>query len=317
MQYFLFAVEAMFPTVCILFCGYGLKKKGILSEEFLKQGDKLCFSFLFPILVFWNLYCGRDNVTNHIRYGKVILFSYAVIVFSAIAGMLVVPKLVKERKRVPIVIQSLYRGNFMLYGLPFSEMLGGSECLVIATAMTAATLPILNAVAIFQFAYYTGNVKQSRKMVLISIIKNPIIWGVLLGLLFQRGDFYFPEMVETAVSDLAKITTPLAFLLLGGRLHFYSVDKHKELLFTILVFKLWIMPLIYMSLCIYGLKMGKPELIPIFIFVAAPTAITTYQLAVQYDADTELAGNIVFYSLLFSTITMCAFIYYFKYTGII
>ena len=315
MQHFLFAVEAMFPTVCILLCGYGLKKKGIFSDEFLKQGDKLCFFFLFPILVFWNLYYGRDHIVSYKQYGKVIFFAYAVIAFSTIIGMLIVPRLVKERKSVPVVIQSLYRGNFMLYGLPFSEMLGGTECLVMATAMTAATLPILNAVAIFQFAYYTGNAKQSRKMVFINIIKNPIIWGVLIGFLFQRANFYLPEMLEIAISDLAKIATPLAFLLLGGRFHFQSIKQHKELLSMILLLKLWIMPLFYILFCIYGLQMSKTELIPAFIFVAAPTAITTYQLAIQYDADAELAGNVVVYSLLISSFTMFVFICFLKCAG--
>ncbi|MBQ7084276.1 MAG: AEC family transporter [Anaerotignum sp.] len=317
MYHFLFAVKAMFPTVCILFCGYGLKKKGVFSEEFLKQADKLCFSFLFPILVFWNLYHGRNSMGNYEQYGKVILFAYAVIIFSVMAGMVIVPRFVKERKCIPVVIQSLYRGNFMLYGLPFSEMLGGTECLVMATAMTAATLPLLNAVAIFQFAYYTGKTDQRKKTVFFNIIKNPIIWGVLLGLLLQWWDLYLPQVLEVTVSDLAKIATPLAFLVLGGRFHFRSVEKHKGLLSIILLFKLWIMPLVYLVFCVYVLKLGKTELIPIFIFVAAPTAITTYQLALQYDAEPELAGNVVVYSLLFSTVTMFVFICFLKYLGAI
>lgn len=317
MQDFLFAVEAMFPTVCILFCGYILREKGLFSEEFLKQGDKLCFAFLFPVLVFWNLYHGRNNIIRYEQYGKVIFFVYVVILFSAVAGMIIVPRIVKERKAVPVIIQSLYRGNFMLYGLPFSEILGGTECLLMATAMTAATLPLLNAIAIFQFAYYTGNVKQSWKSIFWNILKNPIIWGVLAGLLFQWGNVYLPEMVETAVSDLAKIATPLAFLILGARFRFKSVEKNRKELFWILLVKLWIMPFLYLLLCIYGLQMEKTALIPIFIFVAAPTAITTYQLAIQYDAESELAGNVVVYSLFFSTITMFLFIYWMGHLGVV
>lgn len=317
MEHFLFAVQAMFPTACILFCGYGLKRKGIFSEEFLRQGDKLCFSFLFPVLVFWNLYHGRENTISYAQYGKVILFAYGMIAFSAILGMLIIPKYIRERERIPVVIQSLYRGNFMLYGLPFSELLGGTESLVMATAMTAATLPILNAVAIFQFAYYTGKEKQNGKSVFFNIIKNPIIWGVLIGLLFQRANLYLPEMFETVISELAKTATPLAFLLLGGRFHFRSVEKHNKILGIILLFKLWVMPFVYLLFCVYVLQMNKMELIPAFIFVSAPTAITTYQLAVQYDADSDLAGDVIVYSLLLSTITLFVLIFILRSSALI
>lgn len=317
MEHFLFAVQAMFPTACILFLGYGLKRKRILTEEFLKQGDRLCFSFLFPILVFWNLYQSRENIVDYGQYGKAISFAYGVIIFSAVAGMFIVPRFVREKGSIPVVIQSLYRGNFMLYGLPFSEMLGGTECLVIATAMTAATLPILNAVAIFQFAYYTGKANQNCKSIIINIIKNPIIWGVLIGLAFQRSNFFLPKMLEVTVSDLAKIATPLAFLILGGRFHFRSVKKNRKLVSTILLFKLWIMPLVYLLVCVNVLKVGKTELIPIFIFVSAPTAITTYQLASQYEANVELAGDVVVYSLVLSTFTMFVLIFILKSVGLI
>ena len=315
MEHFLFAVQAVFPTACILFCGYGLRRRGVFSEEFLKQGDRLCFSFLFPILVFWNLYQGREYIISYERYGKVILFAYGMIFFSALAGMALVPKVIPERGRVPVVIQSACRGNFMLYGLPFSELLGGKECLVMATAMTAATLPILNAMAIFQFSYYTGRGKQRWGVVLGRIFRNPIIWGVLLGLLFQRVGIYLPASVETVLSDLAKKATPLAFLILGGRFHFRSAGRNRRMLGGILFCKLLLLPMVFLPFCVFILKMDRVELVLAFIFTAAPSAITTYQLAGQYDADGELAGDVVVYSLLFSILTIFVLIFLLKNLG--
>lgn len=315
MEHFLFAMQAVFPTACILFCGYGLKQIGIFSKEFLQQGDRLCFSFLFPILVFWNLYHDQTNQIRSGQCGKAILFAYGMILIVCVIGMWIIPKVIEERGRIPVVIQSLYRGNFMLYGLPFSEILGGKDALMIATAMTAATLPILNAVAIFQFAYYSGNEKRSIYIIFAKIFKNPIIWGVLLGLFFQKTNIQLPDMMETTLSDLAKTATPLAFLILGGRFHFRSVQNNRKILIWILLFKLCILPIICLSFCSIVLHMSRTELIPIFIFVSAPTAITTYQLAGQYEADAELAGDIVVYSLLFSTITIFLFIFLLKKIG--
>ena len=56
-------------------------------------------------------------------------------------------------------------------------------------------------------------------------------------------------------------------------------------------------------------------LVPLFIFVAAPTAITNYQMAIQFDADAELAGDFLIYSMLFSIPTMVIFIYLLRCGG--
>ncbi len=315
MEHFFAAIQAVFPTSCMLFCGYALKQKKVFSKEFLYQGDRLCFSFLFPILVFWNIYQDHTRYISYGQYGKVILFAYGMIFAGCGIGMWLVPKMVEDRGRIPVVIQSLYRGNFMLYGLPFSEVLGGKDAWMLATALTAATLPVFNAVAIFQFVYYEGKEKMGWKVIFEKILKNPIIWGVCLGLVFQKTNMQIPKMIENTLSELARTATPLAFLILGGRFYFRFIEKNRKILVWILLFKLCILPMLCIPFCYFVLDMSQIELIPVLIFVSAPTAITTYQLAEQYAADTKLAGDITVYSLLFSVITIFLMIFLLKELG--
>ena len=125
-----------------------------------------------------------------------------------------------------------------------------------------------------------------------------------MGLFFQKNNLILPDAIQTAIMDLSRVATPMAFLLLGGRFHIkYSGSKIYQI-GIILLYKLWIFPLMVLPVCVYGLHLGKVEIIPLFIFVSAPTAITTFQLAEQYGADVDLAGDIVIYSILFSIITM-------------
>lgn len=58
-------------------------------------------------------------------------------------------------------------------------------------------------------------------------------------------------------------------------------------------------------------------LVPVFIFLAAPTAITNYQMAVQFDADYELASDFLIYSMIFSAFTMFVFIFLLKTWGLV
>ena len=68
------------------------------------------------------------------------------------------------------------------------------------------------------------------------------------------------------------------------------------------------MPAIFIPTAVMLFNIKGPELVPVFLFAAAPCAITTYQLAVQYEADERLAGNLVSVSTLVSTVSICLII---------
>lgn len=300
-----FALESVLPFVFMLACGYFLKRRGILTEGFQQQGDALCFRFLFPVLVFQNIYTAEMPQTS---IWRPIWFVLGVLASSLVIFCLAVPRLEKDRRKIPVIIQSLYRGNFMIYGIPFSIRLGGEEAALIATAMTAVTLPLLNIAAIAIYARYTEGEKVQWKHTVMQICKNPIIWGVLLGVLFFQLSIPIWEPVESCLADIAKIATPLSFLLLGSRLSGDIRVSDSRTLCWMLVIKQWIMPAVYL-LCAIGIfHFSYVELIPVLIFLTAPGAITTYQLAMQFRADDVLAGAYVIYSMV---VSVCSIIFFF------
>ena len=202
MEEMIFALEAVLPFVFMLACGYFLKRRGILTENFRQQGDALCFRFLFPVLVFQNIYTAEMPQTS---IWRPIWFAIGVMVSSLLIFWLAVQQKKKDHRKIPVIIQSLYRGNFMIYGIPFSLRLGGEEAALIATAMTAVTLPLLNIAAIATYARYTEGEKVQWKDTVMQILKNPIIWGVLLGVLFFRLQIPIWEPVESCLAKNKKM----------------------------------------------------------------------------------------------------------------
>jgi len=83
------------------------------------------------------------------------------------------------------------------------------------------------------------------------------------------------------------------------------------------VIKLIILPTVFLIPAIYGLGLRGADLIPVFIFLSAPTAITNYQMAVQFEADYELASDYLIYSMIFSAFTIFFFIYSLRGMGFI
>ena len=285
----LFACNAVLPTFAIVLLGSSLKKIGVLQDTLIQQGNTLCFQVLFPILVFFNIYAAEKI---NISYLKLVVIALTVIAVSLLILLFVVPRVTTDRRRMSVLIQSIYRGNFMLYGLPFSQVLGGADSAAMATSIMAATLPVLNIIGVFVYSFFSEvKGKPDLKGAAVQSVKNHILWGVIIGFVFRM------------------LNIPLAFLLLGGQFCISSAKKNWKALMVGLGVKLVILPVVVLFVVIYGMGITGAELVPIFIFCAAPTAITNYQMAIQFDADAELAGDFLIYSMLFSVLTMFVLIY--------
>jgi predicted permease len=50
------AVNALFPLIITLLLGYFLKRRGFLSKEFLKVGNKLVFNICLPAMLSVTVY---------------------------------------------------------------------------------------------------------------------------------------------------------------------------------------------------------------------------------------------------------------------
>ena len=301
-----YAVQAVLPVGLLLLLGCLMRKRGSVSEHFAAEGDHLCMRLLFPVLLFRSISQGELALDSCLRS---IAFAYGIIAVSLLAGILLIPRLVRDRNQIAVVIQSLYRGNFTLYGIPFSQLLGGSGAAAAASAIAAATLPVLNIAAVVMYAWYAGRERRNWVQLLKGILKNPILWGVFLGLAFRPFHAALPGPLESLTASLAAMASPLAFLTLGTKLYGGRVPaEQRKLTGAVVLYKLLIMPVLVLPVAIWGFGLRGLELIPVFLFAAAPSAITTYQLAGEYGADDLLAGSIVTISTLFSSVTLCVFV---------
>lgn len=196
MEHLLFACNAVLPTFALILLGVGLKKIGILQDALIRQGNTLCFQVLFPVLVFFNLYT-TEKVD--LSYLKLIWIALAVIGVSLLLLLWVVPRAVPEPKRRAVLVQSIYRGNYMLYGLPFSKTLGGNTGAAMATSIMAVTLPVLNVIGVFVYSYFSdGKEKPNLKRTAAEALKNPILWGVVIGFAFRMLSVPLPEWIWRA-----------------------------------------------------------------------------------------------------------------------
>ncbi len=314
MEEFSYALNAVLPTLLLLLLGWALRRRGLFPDSFIAPADRICMRLLFPVLLFRSMYQGGGALGPYLRG---IAFAYGVIALSACVGVLVVPRFIRDRRRIAVVIQSLYRGNYTLYGIPFSELLGGSQALGVASAIVAATVPALNFAAATMYSYYAGAERKSFWQIMGDVFKNPLVWSIFLGLGFRLIRLPLPAAVSSVMGSLAAMASPLAFMLLGAKLRLGGLGRDLPLLCFTVAWKLLAMPAIFLPAAIGLFHMRGTDLIPILLFLAAPSAITTAQLATMYGADDRLAGDIVAVSTLMSTGTLCAIVTLLRALGIL
>jgi predicted permease len=229
-------------------------------------------------------------------------------------------------ERRGVILQCTFRSNIAIIGLSLASALGGEEAVAVAAIVSSFTVPVNNILAVLSLSMFAGNGasnKNSFKNVLINIVKNPLIIGCVLGLVFLGlreaqmalfGEVVFrfskqTKFLYTAVNNLKSIATPFALVVLGGQFEFSAV---KGLLKEIVVGTVWrivLAPLLGLAVAILlSAKMGWgvnefPALVALF---GSPVAVSSAVMAGSMGADEQLAAQLVVWTSIFSIFTIFA-----------
>ena len=150
---FLVALNAIMPTFLLLTFGYFLKHKNFVSSEFLKQTNTLTFKFFLPFLLFNNIYKTEiteaiDGMTFTIAVGSLLL------VFAVLC--IVVPRVVREPKQRGVIIQGIFRSNYVIFGVSLVTNVFGAEEAAAASILSAVLVPMYNVLAVIALTVFTG-----------------------------------------------------------------------------------------------------------------------------------------------------------------
>ena len=276
MENFLFALNTVLPFLLYIAFGYGVRMSGLADEDFMKRLNKVIFQAFFPILMFNNLYSIPEGMTLNLRLVAAAIIS--VLLLQAVL-LAVVPRLVKENERRGVIIQAIYRSNFVLFGIPLATSVFGEEGTLLATMMVAIVIPVYNVTAVVILELFRGG-KVPVSVLIKNILKNPMIRGALMGFIFHMLGIKLPVSVEGPIKQFANLTTPLALFVLGGTLQFSGVERF-----------------------VY------------FEMYATPVATASYAMAQNMGGDGELAGQFVVLSTVASVVTIFLWVYFLNSVG--
>lgn len=312
MNNLILSFNVVVPLFVNIMFGYFIKKIGLVDSNTLKIMNNVTFKTFLPLLLFYNVYkTDLDGTINK----KLMIFAPTVIFIVCITTTILILMIEKENKRRGVLIQAIFRSNFVLFGLPVIISLFGDESAGVTSMLIAVVVPIFNFLAVIVLEIFRGGRIDVKKIVK-GIITNPLILSSMAGLILLFLDIKLPYFIEKSINDISKISTPLALIILGGSFEFNKVSGNIKQIFIGVMGKLIIVPIIFIPIAI---KLGFRyiELATLMIMLTAPTAVSSFTMAEQMDGDGELAGQLVVFSSAASVFTIFIWIFIIKQLGYI
>lgn len=326
MDTLLFAFNAILPIILLILLGYFLKEKQFLDEVWFKKGNKLVFRICLPCLLFSNVY----NIQSFSSINwSVVLYSEIAIISIFFLGLLLVKLTVPNPRQKGVVLQCIFRSNFAIIGLTLAESLGGAEGVGIAAVLSAFSIPTFNILAVISLTIFLKDGDSGQKTslgdILLKIVKNPLIIGVVCGLVCLGIRSILPTAADdspvfslskslpflyTSISNLAKISSPLALIILGGLFDFSAVKGMLKEIIIGTVGRVVFVPLTVIGLAVILSRCTNivsfdstvyPALIALF---GSPVATSSAIMAQEMDNDGVLAGQLVVWTSIGSIFTI-------------
>ncbi len=304
----IFSANVVVPIFLTIMLGYALTRIKLWDAHFLKIANEVCFKCLLPVLLFYNV--ATANIFE-VFNGKLILYVCICACLLCALLFLVIPLFVKDPKRRGVMIQGTFRSNFLLFGVPLGLSIGGAEGAVLAAVVASFYVPVINMLSVISLYAFSDAPNKSLKSAILGILKNPLIIGGVSGLIFSliRNyiGFEIPTMIDSTLSNIKATATPIAFLVLGGDLKFGNMLRNVKFSIFSVLGKIILIPAVMLTVSAL-IGFNKLEMAILIAVFATPNAVSSYAMARNYEADYELAGEIITLGTLLSILSMFIFI---------
>ena len=300
------------PLLILMLLGAFLLRIHIFDSATVKKMNAAIFKVFLPAMIFNNIY---NSSIEDIKDIGTALYIAAVIVVSYIVAIAFVYFVEKDNAKRGVMAQGMCRSNFVIFGLPLCMSICGDGVMGKVAVAVAIVVPVLNIFAVISLELFRGG-KPSLTKILKGIIKNPLIIASALGIIVLVTGIKLPRIISSAVSDVAKVGTPLALILLGASVNFSTVKGNLKQLVMVISGRLIVIP--FFGFLIAAL-MGMRD-IDMAILIAAftsPTAVSSYPMALQMDGDGDLAAQIVAFCTALCIVTVFIWVFILKQLNLI
>lgn len=307
MQNLLLSFNVVAPLMIYMLIGVLLRRANVVSEQLMRGANNIIYYVTLPLMCYRAI--AVADIDAMFATPFLLYMAICILVVYVLAAVLV-PVFCKENSRRGVLILGIFRSNDAIFGLAVAAALLGENNLGMMSVAISLSVPLFGTLSVIAMERYRGeNVRFGS--VLLRVMKNPIMIACFAGFFVNLLHIQLPAVVQKPVDALASVTTPLAFMLLGGTISFAAVKKNRVAITAISLLRLLLVPIFAVgTFLLLGFR-GEYIVVALIIF-GAPVAMVTYTMAVGMGADDELAGTLVAMTSILSIVSMFIFIFILK-----
>ncbi len=299
----IFCLNATVPIFLLMVLGYVFKKTGIFTPELTKGMNGFVFKVALPVLVYKEL--ATADVEELWDTGFIIFCFLAT--FCSIGIGFLLSLFFKERGLRPEFIQGAYRSSAALLGVGIATNLYGNAGMI--PLMIIGAVPLYNIAAVVMLTVGQGEGKLTKalmKKTLRGVITNPIIIGIILGLI--RSLITVGLLLPKTVASISGLATSLGLMALGAS---FEMEKAiakigPTVLATFL--KLVGFTVMWVPVAIW-LGYTHERLIAVLIMTGSPTTVSSFVMAKQMGYEGTVSAGIVMLTTVISAFTLTLWLY--------
>ena len=315
MDSFLYSINATVPIFLVMIVGWVIKQLGVIDDHFANVANKYVFKVALPVLLFRDLAAADFKSQFDVKF---VLYCMIVttIMFSGI--WICTEIFMKDDTQKGAFVQASFRSSAAILGMAFIQNMYQSTGM--APLMIIGSVPLYNVMAVITLSLFApgGGKLDTAKLIrtLKGIATNPIILGILTGMVWSLLHLPMPTILNTAVDNLGKTATPLGLMAMGGALKFGKAFARPKPLIACSFLKLVGYEAVFLPLAVL-LGFSHDMLVAIIIMLGSATTVSCYIMAKNMDYDGDFTSGVVMTTTLLSSFTMTIWLYICKSLGLI
>lgn len=285
-----------------------------MDEDFVKKINRFVFRAALPVMLLEDMW---EADLGSLWDGKFVGFCVGITIISVPVCM-VLSCLVKEKKIRGEFVQGAFRGNTAILGIAFIQNIYGETG--IASLMLVGTVPLYNVFAVLILSLMKPERgRLDGKMMrdtLKGIVTNPIILGIVGGILLSVLHIpRFPVVAKT-VQNLSVLATPLGLMAIGG-----SFEGKKA--FGLIRPALGCSFVRLVGIAAFTLPLAaavgyrNEQIVSILVMAGSSSAISSFIMAKNMGHEGVLTSSVIMLTTLGSAFTLTAWLYILRLAGLV
>lgn len=291
-------MSSVAETVLFVFglvaAGYLAGLTGYLRTEVGEAAAEFAVGVALPLLLFRTM-VGADfhGAAPWAFWGA---YFSAVVVTWTVGQVLTIKGFGRDGKAGVVGGVSAAFSNIVLLGIPFMLGVYGQEGFEILSLLVSVHLPIMIAASIVLFEIANREEGQSLRPGPIAaafvrrMSTNPLVIGILTGLLVRMTGLPLPGIVTKLVDALANVAGPVALFAMGLSLRKFGIARNVKAGVALAAIKLFLMPAVALAMAwLFDLP---PMTAKVAVAAASlPAGVNSYLIATQFGTGQALASN--------------------------